>query len=108
MYNKEYLDCICTDMDHAIRLSYDSECEYFWFEHRNNKFPGETKYYKVTNKFQLLKEKTIGYLLNVWHAIKGNPNIYTICTELDRETAEKMIVFLEKFVKEDNHSNLLQ
>lgn len=97
-----YLECICFDLNHITRITYDTEYSEFYFEYRIHVFPGERSTTTINNKFDYLKHyfKCFKvYLKNLWWALKGHPSWYTADSTLSSEEAKKLVNFINKNLK---------
>ena len=88
-------ECTCKSYDHLMRVSFDKEDEYFYFEYKLCKFPKNEE----TNFFKKIKT----YFKNILNSIKGNPNWFVAETLLDVKEIRKLNKFIEKKLKEINN-----
>lgn len=102
----KYIDCLCSSMDHVMRICYDEDHSEFHIEYRPNRFPGPfpPDEFELSNPnrtiLKLIRrqfKRLHLYFLNIKYAIFGQPNWYTVETLLGPNQA----YFLKKFLEEN-------
>jgi hypothetical protein len=97
-----YVECICKSKEHIMRVIYDSHYKEYYIEYSLNKFAHTTLLNNTTKPFinhfssgLMYKIKVIkSYFINLWHSIKGLPNIYSADIILNAHEAKKLAQFL--------------
>ena len=93
-----YIECSCHSFDHIVKIGYlEGDLTYdvgeFYIEFRHQKYPIKDRGWYTGKLYKLYKLKN--YLLNVWYAIKGKPNRYTLEALWEIEQAIQIKQFIE-------------
>ena len=89
-----YIECSCYSFDHTVKIGFlTGEIEEFYLEFRHNKYPIKDYKYYTGKLFKLYQLKN--YIINIWYAIKGKPNRYTLDAMWELEQAKQIKGFIE-------------
>ena len=93
-----YIECSCTDFNHIVKIGYlEGEIQEFYLEFKHKSFPILDHHWYNGSHFNLYRTKC--YISNIWYAIKGKPNRYTLEALWEIEQANQIKQFIEHCIK---------
>lgn len=99
-----YIECSCNSFDHLVKLGFLEGNNYeegeFYIEFKHQKFPILNRNCHVGKFYKLNKIKY--YIQNIWCAIKGKSNRYTLESLWSYNQAKQIKEFIEYCTKRYN------